>query len=61
MVGTAQGRGLTYDGPLSAALAAARALAAHSDLDARSIAEKSMAIASEICLYTNANIVIEEL
>jgi ATP-dependent HslUV protease subunit HslV len=43
------------------ALAAARALAAHSDLDARSIAEKSMAIASEICLYTNANIVLEEL
>jgi ATP-dependent HslUV protease subunit HslV len=43
------------------ALAAARALAAHSELDARSIAEKSMAIASEICLYTNANIVLEEL
>ena len=43
------------------ALAAARALAAHSDLDARSIAEQSMAIASEICLYTNANIVVEEL
>lgn len=43
------------------ALAAARALAAHSDLDARSIAEKSMAIASEICLYTNANIALEEL
>ena len=43
------------------ALAAARALAAHSDLDARSIAEKSMAITSEICLYTNANITIEEL
>jgi ATP-dependent HslUV protease subunit HslV len=43
------------------ALAAARALAAHSDLNARSIAEKSMAIASEICLYTNANIVVEEL
>ena len=43
------------------ALAAARALAAHSDLDARSIAEKSMMIASEICLYTNANIVLEEL
>ena len=43
------------------ALAAARALAAHSALDARSIAEKSMAIASEICLYTNANIVVEEL
>jgi ATP-dependent HslUV protease subunit HslV len=43
------------------ALAAARALAAHSDLDARTIAEKSMAIASDICLYTNANIVLEEL
>jgi ATP-dependent HslUV protease subunit HslV len=43
------------------ALAAARALAAHSDLDARSIAERSMTIASEICLYTNANIVLEEL
>ena len=43
------------------ALAAARALATHSDLDARSIAEKSMAIASEICVYTNANIVLEEL
>ena len=43
------------------ALAAARALATHSDLDARAIAEQSMAIASEICLYTNANIAIEEL
>ena len=43
------------------ALAAARALAAHSDLDARALAERSMAIASEICLYTNANIVLEEL
>jgi ATP-dependent HslUV protease subunit HslV len=43
------------------ALAAARALVAHSDLDARAIAEQSMAIASEICLYTNANIAVEEL
>jgi ATP-dependent HslUV protease subunit HslV len=43
------------------ALAAARALAAHSDLEARAIAEKSMAIAGEICVYTNANIAIEEL
>jgi len=43
------------------ALAAARALAAHSDLDARSIAEKAMAITSDICLYTNANVTIEEL
>src|SRR5215831_2187594 len=43
------------------ALAAARALAANSDLDARAIAEKSMAIASQICIYTNNQIVVEEL
>ena len=43
------------------ALAAARALAANTDLDARAIAEKSMAIAADICIYTNSNIVVEEL
>jgi ATP-dependent HslUV protease subunit HslV len=43
------------------ALAAAKALAHNTDLDARAIAEKSMAIAAEICIYTNANIVVEEL
>ena len=43
------------------ALAAARAMARTTDLDARAIAEQSMAIASEICIYTNANIVVEEL
>jgi ATP-dependent HslUV protease subunit HslV len=43
------------------ALAAAKALANNTDLDARSIAEKSMTIASEICIYTNGNLVIEEL
>ena len=43
------------------ALAAAKALANNTDLDARAIAEKSMAIASEICIYTNAQIVVEEL
>src|SRR4051794_19106667 len=43
------------------ALAAAKALAANTDLDARAIAEKSMMIAGEICIYTNGNIVIEEL
>src|ERR1700719_4103232 len=31
------------------------------DLDARTIAEKAMVIAGEICIYTNANIVVEEL
>jgi len=43
------------------ALAAARALAANTDLDARAIAEKAMRIAADICIYTNANIAIEEL
>src|SRR3954452_25587204 len=43
------------------ALSAARALAANTDLDARTIAQKSMQIAGDICIYTNANIVVEEL
>lgn len=43
------------------ALAAARALAGNTDLDARAIAERAMAIAGEICIYTNSNIVLEEL
>lgn len=45
----------------SYALAAARALARHTDLDARAIAEHAMAVASEICIYTNSTITIEEL
>jgi ATP-dependent HslUV protease subunit HslV len=43
------------------ALAAARALAENTEFDARAIAEKSMAIAGKICIFTNANITIEEL
>jgi ATP-dependent HslUV protease subunit HslV len=43
------------------AQAAAKALANNTELDARAIAEKAMAIAAEICIYTNANIVLEEL
>ncbi|MDR1988633.1 MAG: ATP-dependent protease subunit HslV [Acidobacteriaceae bacterium] len=43
------------------ALAAAKALAGSTELDARAIAERAMAIASEICIYTNATIAIEEL
>jgi ATP-dependent HslUV protease, peptidase subunit HslV len=43
------------------ALAAARALVDNTDLDARAIAEKAMAIAGEICIYTNRSIVVEEL
>ena len=43
------------------ALSAARALLKHTDLPAREIAVEAMRIASEICIYTNSNIVIEEL
>src|SRR6202008_4690002 len=43
------------------ALAAARALAGNTELDALAIAQKSMTIAGEICIYTNANIAVEEL
>jgi ATP-dependent HslUV protease subunit HslV len=43
------------------ALAAAKALAFNTDLDARAIAEKAMTIAGEICIYTNQQIVVEEL
>jgi ATP-dependent HslUV protease subunit HslV len=43
------------------ALAAARALLRHTDLDARRIAEEAMRVAGEICIYTNQNIVVEEL
>jgi len=43
------------------ALAAARALVEGSSLDARSIVERSLNIAADICIYTNRNVVIEEL
>jgi ATP-dependent HslUV protease subunit HslV len=43
------------------ALAAARALMAHSSLDARSIAAESMRLAADICVYTNDQVSIEEL
>jgi ATP-dependent HslUV protease subunit HslV len=43
------------------ALAAARALRSHSDLDAVAIVRKSIEIASSICVYTNDKILIEEL
>src|SRR5581483_3146204 len=43
------------------ALAAARALLGHSTLDARRIVEESMAIAGGIDIYTNQQILIEEL
>src|SRR6187455_1041448 len=43
------------------ALSAAKALASTTTLDARTIAEKAMTIASDICIYTNNQIVVEEL
>lgn len=43
------------------AMAAGRALAQHTDLDARAIAEEAMRIASGICIYTNSAFAIEEV
>ena len=43
------------------AQAAARALIENTDLDARSIVEKSLAIAGDICVYTNSQKTIETL
>jgi ATP-dependent HslUV protease subunit HslV len=51
--------GIGSGGPY--ALAAARALAQHSSLDARGICEQAMRIAADICIYTNSLITIEEL
>lgn len=45
----------------SYALAAARALVKHTDLSAREIAVEALRIAGEICIYSNQNIVVEEL
>jgi len=43
------------------ALAAARALVEHADLDARAVAETALRIAASICVYTNDQLVLEEL
>ena len=43
------------------ALAAAKALAQNTSLDAHAIAEQAMHIAASICIYTNDSITIEEL
>jgi len=43
------------------ALAAAKALLAHSNLDALSIAREALMIASSICIYTNDQIVVHEI
>ena len=43
------------------ALAAARALIDRDDLDAEQIARKAMAIAADICVYTNSEVTLEQL
>jgi ATP-dependent HslUV protease, peptidase subunit HslV len=43
------------------ALAAAKALLKHTEMGPREVAEESLRIAGSICIYTNQNIVIEEM
>ncbi len=43
------------------ALAAAKALKANTDLSAKEIASKALLIASEICVFTNDHIIVEEI
>ena len=51
--------GIGSGGPY--ALAAARALVAHSTLDAKAIAVEAMRVAAGICVYTNDQVTVEEL
>lgn len=43
------------------ALSAARALMAHTELDAKTMATEAIRIAGEVCIYTNGNVVVEEI
>lgn len=43
------------------ALSAARALKRHTQMEAKEIAYEALKVASEICVYTNSNIIVEEL
>ncbi len=43
------------------AQAAAKALLDNTELGARDIVEKALGIAADICVYTNRNVVVEEL
>jgi ATP-dependent HslUV protease subunit HslV len=43
------------------ALAAAKALKENTDMSARDIAQRALKIASDICIYTNGNIIVEEV
>ena len=43
------------------ALAAGRALVTHADMTASEIAKEALSIAADICVFTNQNIIVEEL
>lgn len=43
------------------ALAAGRALITHTEMSAAEIAKESLSIAADICVFTNQNIIVEEL
>ena len=65
---SAAGRRATADGAAAAvgsggpyALAAARALVEHSELDASTVASRALEIAADICIYTNREITLLEL
>ena len=45
----------------SFALSAARALAENTNLEAKVIVEKAMGIAADICIYTNRNLILDEI
>jgi len=51
--------GIGSGGPF--ALAAARALVAHSELDAKAIVTEAMRVAAGICVYTNEHVTVETL
>lgn len=51
--------GIGSGGPY--ALSAAKALLAHSELDARAIVEASLKISGEVCIYSNTNVRVEVL
>jgi len=45
----------------SFALAAARSLAENTNMEAKDIVEKAMGIAADICIYTNRNLILDEI
>ncbi|HEX2253302.1 MAG TPA: ATP-dependent protease subunit HslV [Thermoanaerobaculia bacterium] len=56
-----EGAALSIGSGANFALAAARALARHTEMGARDIVENALRIAAEICIFTNDHLTIEEL